>query len=158
FPVLQISFELRAFRLQGNKMTENSFTGRLKRYTHVSTAVGELVVRLFGNRYLGFSIKEPQHAEDLKETLGHLKGPLMKVAQILATIPDMLPPEYATAFLELQSNAPPMGWPFVKRRMQTELGPKWQSHFQTFETTASAAASLGQVHKATDHEGHLLAC
>lgn len=139
-------------------MNENSLTGRLKRYTHVSAAVGELMVRLFGDRYLGFPIKGPQHAEDLKETLGHLKGPLMKIAQILATIPDMLPPEYATAFLELQSNAPPMGWPFVKRRMQAELGPEWQSHFRMFEPVASAAASLGQVHKAIDHEGHLLAC
>jgi predicted unusual protein kinase regulating ubiquinone biosynthesis (AarF/ABC1/UbiB family) len=139
-------------------MNEDSLVGRLKRYTHVTTAVSGLMARLVGDRYLGFSINEPQHAEGLKETLGHLKGPLMKIAQILATIPDMLPPEYAHAFLELQSNAPPMGWPFVKRRMQTELGLGWQNHFQTFEPTASAAASLGQVHKAIDQEGRLLAC
>lgn len=136
---------------------ENSLTGRLKRYTHVSTAVGGLAARLFGDRYLGLSIKAPQHADELKDTLGHLKGPLMKIAQILAAVPDMLPPEYATAFLELQSNAPPMGWPFVKRRMQAELGPHWQSHFKTFDPTAAAAASLGQVHKAIDHENRLLA-
>lgn len=116
------------------------------------------MARLVGDQYLGVSLKRPQHAEDLKDTLGHLKGPLMKIAQILATVPDMLPPEYATAFLELQSNAPPMGWPFVKRRMQAELGSGWQSHFQTFEHEASAAASLGQVHKAMDFEGNLLAC
>ncbi len=138
-------------------MTENSLTGRLKRYTHVSTAVGGLMARLLGDRYLGFPIKAPQHAEELKATLGHLKGPLMKIAQILATVPDMLPPEYAAAFLELQSNAPPMGWPFVKRRMQAELGAGWQNNFKTFEPTASAAASLGQVHKAIDQEGRLLA-
>src|SRR5438445_465221 len=139
-------------------MTENSLSGRIKRYTNVSAALGGLMARLVGDQYLGVSLKRPQHAEDLKETLGHLKGPLMKIAQILATVPDMLPPEYATAFLELQSNAPPMGWPFVKRRMQAELGPGWQSHFKTFEPNASAAASLGQVHKAIDHEGRLLAC
>ena len=139
-------------------MSEDSFTGRLKRYTNVTTAVGGLMGRLFSDRYLGFSIDGPQHAEDLKETLGHLKGPLMKIAQILATVPDMLPEEYATAFLELQSNAPPMGWPFVKRRMQTELGPEWRNNFLEFEQNASAAASLGQVHKATDLTGHLLAC
>lgn len=139
-------------------MREDSLSGRLKRYTHVTTAVGGLMARLFGDRYLGLSINGPQHAEDLKETLGHLKGPLMKIAQILATVPDMLPEEYATAFLELQSNAPPMGWPFVKRRMQAELGADWQSYFQTFEPQASAAASLGQVHQAVDLDGHLLAC
>jgi len=139
-------------------MSEDSLTGRLKRYTHVTTAMGGLMARLFGNRYLGISINEPQHAEELKATLGNLKGPLMKIAQILATVPDMLPPEYATAFLELQSNAPPMGWPFVKRRMNAELGPNWQSRFQEFSPNASAAASLGQVHQAIDLEGHLLAC
>lgn len=139
-------------------MSEDTFSGRLKRYTNVTTAVGGLAARLFGDRYLGLSIDGPQHADDLKETLGHLKGPLMKIAQILATVPDMLPSEYATAFLELQSNAPPMGWPFVKRRMQTELGPDWQGHFSSFEKKASAAASLGQVHRALDHEGHVLAC
>ena len=116
------------------------------------------MARLLGDRYLGVSIDAPQHAEDLKETLGHLKGPLMKIAQILATVPDMLPPEYATAFLELQSNAPPMGWPFVKRRMQAELGPDWRSCFLEFEPTAAAAASLGQVHRALDLKGTPLAC
>jgi predicted unusual protein kinase regulating ubiquinone biosynthesis (AarF/ABC1/UbiB family) len=139
-------------------MNEDSLTGRLKRYTNVSTAVGGLMARLLGDRYLGVSIDTPQHAEDLKTTLGHLKGPLMKIAQILATVPDMLPPEYATAFLELQSNAPPMGWPFVKRRMQAELGVDWRSNFLEFEPTAAAAASLGQVHRALDLKGTPLAC
>ncbi len=139
-------------------MSEDSLRGRLKRYTHVTTAVGGLMARLFGDRYLGVSINGPQHADDLKQTLGNLKGPLMKIAQILATIPDMLPPEYATAFLELQSNAPPMGWPFVKRRMQAELGPNWQSQFKEFEPSAAAAASLGQVHKAISLDGKTLAC
>jgi predicted unusual protein kinase regulating ubiquinone biosynthesis (AarF/ABC1/UbiB family) len=138
-------------------MTENSFTSRLKRYTQVTTAAGGLMARLLGDRYLGLSLDPSQHALDLKETLGTLKGPLMKIAQILATVPDMLPPEYAEAFLELQSNAPPMGWPFVRRRMQAELGPDWQSRFQEFEKEACAAASLGQVHKARDHEGRSLA-
>ncbi|EKE10218.1 MAG: hypothetical protein ACD_16C00067G0014 [uncultured bacterium] len=139
-------------------MKDDSLPGRLKRYTNVTSALGALMARLFGERYFGFSIDAPQHAEDLKETLGHLKGPLMKIAQILATVPDMLPPEYATAFLELQSNAPPMGWPFVKRRMQTELGKDWRKHFLEFEPKAAAAASLGQVHRAIDFSGVHLAC
>lgn len=116
------------------------------------------MARLLGARYLGFSINQPQHAEDLKETLGYLKGPLMKIAQILATVPDMLPHEYATAFLELQSNAPPMGWPFVKRRLQAELGPEWTKYFLEFDPIASAAASLGQVHRVMDQDGRFLAC
>ena len=49
----------------------------------------------------------------------------MKVAQLLATIPEALPPEYIIELTKLQSQAPPMGWAFVKRRMQAELGPDW---------------------------------
>ena len=48
---------------------------------------------------------------------------------MLATIPDALPPEYAGELAQLQANAPPMGWPFVRRRMAAELGPDWQSRF-----------------------------
>ena len=82
----------------------------------------------------------------------------MKVAQILSTIPDALPKEYARELAQLQANAPHMGWPFVKRRMTAELGPDWQSRFKTFDKEAAAAASLGQVHKAKSLDGEPLAC
>ncbi len=98
------------------------------------------------------------HADDLRAILGGLKGPLMKVAQFLSTIPDALPPEYAAELAELQANAPPMGWAFVRRRMSSELGPHWQSHFSEFGQTASAAASLGQVHRARLADGRIVAC
>ena len=54
----------------------------------------------------------------------------MKVAQLLATIPDALPAEYAGELMKLQSQAPPMGWAFVKRRMQAELGAGWENKFK----------------------------
>lgn len=82
----------------------------------------------------------------------------MKVAQILSTIPDALPKEYARELAQLQANAPHMGWPFVKRRMTAELGPDWQGRFAHFNKEASAAASLGQVHKAESLDGDILAC
>src|SRR5262249_26227990 len=87
---------------------------------------------------------------------------LMKVAQLLATIPEALPEEYVRELIQLQSNAPAMGWPFVRRRMQGELGPDWQRRFKDFEHTAARAASLGQVHRAVGLggalDGILLAC
>ena len=46
-----------------------------------------------------------------------------------------------------------MGWAFVKRRMQAELGPEWQTKFESFEHHPAAAASLGQVHRARSHDG-----
>jgi predicted unusual protein kinase regulating ubiquinone biosynthesis (AarF/ABC1/UbiB family) len=134
-----------------------SIRGRVKRYAQVGTAVGGLAARLAGERYLGIKLDRDAHARELRAALGGLKGPLMKVAQIMATIPEALPQEYVQELIQLQSNAPPMGWPFVKRRMASELGPEWQKRFDAFEHEAAAAASLGQVHKARRGD-ELLAC
>ncbi|MDP6876112.1 MAG: AarF/ABC1/UbiB kinase family protein, partial [Alphaproteobacteria bacterium] len=136
---------------------EDTLGGRVRRYAKVGTAVGGLAARLAGDRVFGLALDRPAHAKDLKNALGGLKGPLMKVAQILATIPEALPQEYVQELIQLQSNAPAMGWLFVKRRMAAELGPDWQDKFDTFEHEASAAASLGQVHRA-ELDGRSLAC
>ena len=137
---------------------ENTLSGRVRRYAQVSGTVGGLAARLAGARFLGLDIDKPQHAEELRLALGGLKGPLMKVAQLLATIPEALPKEYAAELAQLQSAAPPMSRPFVRRRMAAELGPDWQSRFAQFELEAAAAASLGQVHRAIAHDGRRLAC
>ncbi len=138
---------------------EDSRVGRrVRRYAQVGSSVGGLAAQLVGNRVFGRDLDRLKHSSELKEVLGGLKGPLMKAAQILATIPDALPREYAQELQQLQSNAPAMGWPFVKRRMRTELGADWQENFTDFTHEAVAAASLGQVHQAHDHEGRLLAC
>jgi predicted unusual protein kinase regulating ubiquinone biosynthesis (AarF/ABC1/UbiB family) len=142
-----------------NKPDErDSFGSKLKRYGQVSTTMAGLAARLAGERYLGLQIERGEHATQLTQALGNLKGPLMKVGQILSTIPEALPPEYAKAFQQLQNNAPSMGWPFVRRRMKSELGDDWESRFKTFSHEAAAAASLGQVHKAVTHEGVQAAC
>lgn len=138
--------------------TGRNFGSRVARYGKVSATMAGLASKMLGERYLGIKIEREEHAQQMMQALGNLKGPLMKVAQILATIPEALPPEYAKALQELQSNAPPMGWPFVRRRMKTELGTDWQSKFQSFEREPAAAASLGQVHKALSHDSRLLAC
>src|SRR3984885_45582 len=137
---------------------EDSFTGRVRRYARVGTAMGGLAARLAGERYLGIALDRGRHAADLKAALGGIKGPLMKVAQLLATIPDALPDEYVSELIQLQSNAPAMGWPFVRRRMQGELGADWQSRFKSFEHEGAGAASLGQVHRAVALDGTRLAC
>ena len=84
--------------------------------------MGGLAARLAGERYLGLPIDRERHAADLKAALGGIKGPLMKVAQLLATIPDALPEEYVRELIQLQANAPAMGWPFVRRRMDGRIG------------------------------------
>ena len=123
--------------------------GQLRRYARVGGAVGGLAANYAGRRLLGRRIEHDAHARELAAAVGGLKGPLMKVAQILATIPDALPSAYAEELRQLQADAPSMGWPFVRRRMAGELGPEWPKRFAEFERSAAHAASLGQVHRAT---------
>lgn len=139
-------------------LDSGGLTGRVARYGKVSGAMAGLAARLAGERFLGIKISRSEHAAQLMAALGALKGPLMKVGQILATIPEALPPEYAAAFQQLQANAPSMGWTFVRRRMKTELGPDWEKKFRSFGHEAAAAASLGQVHRAVGLDGRDLAC
>jgi predicted unusual protein kinase regulating ubiquinone biosynthesis (AarF/ABC1/UbiB family) len=137
---------------------DNSLAGRVRRYAQVSTAIGGLAAKLAGERYLGINLDRSRHAAELTAALGGIKGPLMKVAQLLATIPEALPAEYVQELVQLQADAPALGWPFVRRRMAGELGANWQSRFRDFERTAARAASLGQVHRATALDGTSLAC
>ena len=132
--------------------------GQLRRYARVGGAVGGLAANYAGRRLLGRRIEHDAHARELAAAVGGLKGPLMKVAQILATIPDALPSAYAEELRQLQADAPSMGWPFVRRRMAGELGPDWSKRFGDFERSAAHAASLGQVHRATAPDGAHLAC
>ena len=140
-----------------SRMDGRPFVGRLRRYARVTTTMGGLAARVAGERYLGWDIDRAKHAADLRQALGGLKGPIMKVAQILSTIPDALPAEYADELAGLQADAPAMGWLFTKRRMASELGADWQQSFSQFERDAISAASLGQVHQATGLEGEKLA-
>ncbi len=141
-------------------VTEDHSTlfGEVRRMVRTSGAVGGIAARMVGSRAFGVKTDRSAHAEDLKVILGGLKGPLMKVAQFLSTVPDALPAEYAAELAQLQANAPPMGWAFVRRRMQGELGPDWRSKFAAFGQEAAAAASLGQVHRGRLRDGREVAC
>jgi predicted unusual protein kinase regulating ubiquinone biosynthesis (AarF/ABC1/UbiB family) len=136
----------------------NRFSARARRYARVGANVGGVAARIAGARFFGLDLDRAKNAGELAAALGGLKGPIMKVAQLMATIPDALPPEYTTELAKLQSQAPPMGWAFVKRRMIAELGADWQRKFESFEHHPAAAASLGQVHRARSRNGVALAC
>src|SRR6058998_2669203 len=112
---------------------KNRFSARAARYARVGANVGGVAARMAGARLLGRGLDRNRNAAELAAALGGLKGPIMKVAQLMATIPEALPPEYTAELAKLQSEAPPMGWAFVKRRMQAELGADWQSKFADFE-------------------------
>jgi predicted unusual protein kinase regulating ubiquinone biosynthesis (AarF/ABC1/UbiB family) len=136
----------------------NRFSARAARYAKVGANISGVAARIAANRLFGAELDRTRNAAELTAVLGGLKGPIMKVAQLMATIPDLLPPEYAAELIKLQSDAPPMGWSFVKRRMMAELGADWQTRFAEFEHRPAAAASLGQVHRARAPEGSAVAC
>ena len=137
---------------------ENRFSARASRYVRVGANVGSIAAKVAGQRLLGFGSDDQKNAAELAAALGGLKGPIMKVAQLLSTIPEALPKEYAAELSQLQSQAPPMGPAFVKRRMIAELGLDWATKFASFSTEPAASASLGQVHRAVAKDGRALAC
>ena len=137
---------------------DNRISARAARYLRVGGNVGTIAAKVAGQRLFGFEADKSKDAMELARALGGLKGPIMKVAQLLSSIPEALPVEYARELSQLQANAPAMGPAFVKRRMIAELGPDWRQRFAEFETTAAASASLGQVHRAVGHDGSQLAC
>ncbi len=137
-------------------MSENNrLSKRLKRYTNLGASAGLLALKVASSKLLSNNSKT---ANDVANMLGDLKGPIMKIGQLLSTVPDLLPPEYTNALTQLQSNAPPMGWNFVRRRMKTELGKEWEKKFKIFEREPFAAASLGQVHKAINLMDNKIVC
>ena len=137
----------------------NRFSARAARYARVGANVGGVAARIAGSRLFGFNLDRGRNAMELAAALGGLKGPIMKVAQLMATIPDVLPPEYAAELMKLQSQAPPMGW--AVRQAAHERGTRTatgRTNSPSFEHHPAAAASLGQVHRARAHDGAELAC
>ena len=137
---------------------EDGIARRIARYARVSGGLAGVAARGAARSLGGTKAISAQNAADLTRVLGNLRGPVMKVAQFVATVPGVLPPDVAAPLLTLQASAPPMGASFVRRRMEAELGKGWEKKFTSFDREAAAAASLGQVHRAVAKDGTRLAC
>ncbi len=85
----------------------------------------------------------------IAETLGEMKGAVMKVGQIASQYKDVFPPEVATALEKLQKDAPAMPYAQIQTQVERELKAPINELFAEFEEVPFAAASIGQVHKAT---------
>ena len=101
-------------------------------------------------------------AEQLFKVLGELKGGAMKFGQAMSVMEAALPEElagpYRATLTKLQESAPALPTATVHSVLAQELGPRWRtSKFQSFEDTPSAAASIGQVHKAVWRDGREVA-
>jgi ubiquinone biosynthesis protein len=96
------------------------------------------------------STSRPEHIRLVFEELGPT---FIKLGQILSTRSDLLPPEYIVELAKLQDQAPPVPFNQIKETIELEFGKPLNEVFATFDSTPLAAASIGQVHCATLHDG-----
>lgn len=96
-------------------------------------------------------------ALQLFATMGYLRGAVMKVGQMLASLPEVMPEEFADVLASLHFQAPPMHFALVREVFLDDFGKDPEEVFAYFERRAFAAASLGQVHRARLHSGREVA-
>src|SRR6516225_7253065 len=85
--------------------------------------------------------------------MGYLRGAAMKVGQALANFPEIVPDQIVETLERLHFEAPPMHFALLREQVRNELGQEPEAAFATFATRAFAAASLGQVHRASLKSG-----
>src|SRR5689334_17561210 len=147
--------------------------GRVKRTAKVGHVLGSAGARYAGTRArnvvrsdeAGAAELDKRHieaAERMVDALGQLKGAAMKIGQLASFIDtDFLPPEYRELYQDklsqLRSEAPPMPWKQVREVLEEEWDEPVEELFEDFEEEAAAAASIGQVHRATLPDGRRVA-
>ncbi|HZZ50098.1 MAG TPA: AarF/ABC1/UbiB kinase family protein [Pseudonocardia sp.] len=151
-------------------MTDNiPATGGARVAKLASVPVGHAGRRIggWGRRMLGQDQAEIQNAisektaEQLFEVLGALKGGAMKLGQVLSVLEPAMPIEFAEpyrrALTKMQSSAPPLPSRVMYRVLDEQLGSRWRERFTAFDDVPVAAASIGQVYRATYHDGRPVA-
>jgi predicted unusual protein kinase regulating ubiquinone biosynthesis (AarF/ABC1/UbiB family) len=148
-------------------------TGRVRRTAKVGGVVGTEGARYAGTRAANVArsreratealdTRHLEAAERMVDTLGSMKGAAMKVGQLASFIDtDFLPEEYRELYQEklskLRTSAPPMSWKKISAVLAEEWEEPVESLFEDFEQEAAAAASIGQVHRATLPDGRRVA-
>ncbi|WP_010111840.1 AarF/ABC1/UbiB kinase family protein [Acinetobacter sp. P8-3-8] len=140
-------------------MSKNTSTpGR--RFMKLASMTASIATKTVSNSIRNFNADEEQKNESrsklfqdigvqIADTLGEMKGAVMKVGQIASQYKDIFPPEVARAIAKLQRQAPAMPFAEIKQQVEKELGKPLEQTFRHFEEQPFAAASIGQVHKAT---------
>ena len=146
-----------------NKRNRGATTqaGRLLRLTGMTTSIatrvaGHQVKKLFQDEEALKRDREKLMRDvgrQVAETLGQMKGAVMKVGQIASQMQDVLPREIAEALTVLQKSSAPMPFSVIRRQLKRELGDEPENLFERFDEKPFAAASIGQVHRARLADG-----
>lgn len=125
--------------------------GRTRRLLGLGARTGGALIRT----RLGGQADWRALGEALFEGLSELKGPAMKLAQIMSQWDDLLPPDLAEELARLQRQAEPMPWADIRRTLVEQYG-ELDAIFREIEERPFASASMGQVHRAVTHDGETL--
>lgn len=131
-----------------------------RRFMKLASMTASIATKTVSNSIRNFNADEEQKNKarsqlfqdiglQIADTLGEMKGAVMKVGQIASQYKDIFPPEVARAIAKLQRQAPPMPFAEIKQQVEKELGQSLDKAFKHFDEQPFAAASIGQVHKAT---------
>jgi predicted unusual protein kinase regulating ubiquinone biosynthesis (AarF/ABC1/UbiB family) len=135
--------------------------GRWLKLAGMTTSVASSYAGVRVLRALGFSEKVQEMLPEtnakvgarIARTLGELKGPVMKLGQMASLSTDLLPREIAEPLARLRKDAPAVPYSVIARQIEVELGAPPEALFRWFDKEPYAAASIGQVHRATTEDG-----
>lgn len=144
-------------------MAKKPVTSRTGRFIRLAGMTASVASRYAGERARQFlsgnedearrSANYTRMAEQIADTLGDLKGAVMKVGQIASQTQDFLPKEFSDALQRLQKEAPPMPFEVIVEQIERELGKPVSALFKHLEEEPYAAASIGQVHRGVTRKG-----
>ncbi len=131
-------------------------TNKIQRASKLMTTgvkVGGNYLKYYGKKIVNSETTRDElnesNAEDIYDGLKNLKGSALKVAQMLSMEKNIMPKAYVEKFSLAQFQVPPLSAALVRKTFKKYFGDTPESLFDTFNAESVAAASIGQVHKAT---------
>jgi predicted unusual protein kinase regulating ubiquinone biosynthesis (AarF/ABC1/UbiB family) len=144
------------------------FTDRATRFAATTSLAARVYLPYkaitFREKRLGLKDAEDRRIDHHKWSAQHLyelavrrQGLLIKFGQVIGSRPDLIPDEYIDVLSKLQDQVPSRPYSVIKEAVESELKRSIEDVFATFEETPIASASLAQVHRATLHDGRVVA-